>query len=74
MSKNFSEYSKSTREKLYSKLKEEKNLRKVAELLCIFLTALDEVENMLRLCNQILLINICITITLRIQELRCHLI
>ena len=74
MSKNFSEYSKSTREKLYSKLKEEKNLRKVAELLCIFLTALDEVENMLRLCNQILLISICITITLRIQELRCHLI
>ena len=74
MSKNFNEYSKSTREKLYSKLKEEKNLRKVAELLCIFLTALDEVENMLRLCNQILLISICITITLRIQELRCHLI
>ena len=74
MSKNFSEYSKSTREKFYSKLKEEKNLRKVAELLCIFLTALDEVENMLRLCNQILLISICITITLRIQELRCHLI
>ena len=74
MSKNFNEYSKSTREKLYSKLKEEKNLRKVAELLFIFLTALDEVENMLRLCNQILLISICITITLRIQELRCHLI
>ena len=30
---NFSEYFKSTREKLYSKLNEKQNLRKVAKLL-----------------------------------------
>ena len=30
--------------KLYSKLSEEQNLKKVAELLYIFLTTLDEVE------------------------------
>ena len=41
---NFSEYFKSAREKLYSKLSEEKFLRKIAELLYIFLTAPDEVE------------------------------
>ena len=41
---NFSEYFKSTREKLYSRLNEEQNLRKVAKLLYIFLTTLDEVE------------------------------
>ena len=45
---NFSEYCKSTREKLYSKLNEEQNLRKVAKSLYIFLTTPDEVENMLR--------------------------
>ena len=42
---SFSEYFKSTREKLSSKLTEEQNLRKVAKLLCIFLTTHDEVEN-----------------------------
>ena len=41
---NFSEYFKSTREKLYSKLTQEQNIRKVAELLYIFLTTSDEVE------------------------------
>ena len=41
---NFSEYLKSTWEKLYSKLNEEQSLRKVAKLLFIFLTASDEVE------------------------------
>ena len=35
---NFSEYFKSTRENLYSKLSYEENLRKVAESLYIFLT------------------------------------
>ena len=40
----FSEYFKSTKEKLYSKLNEEQNLRKVAKLLYIFLTTPDEVE------------------------------
>ena len=35
---NFSEYFKSTKEKLYSKLNEEQNLRKVAKSLFIFLT------------------------------------
>ena len=42
---NFSEYFKSTKEKLYSKLNEEQNLRKVAKSLYIFLTTPDEVEN-----------------------------
>ena len=41
---DFNEYFKSTREKLYSKLSEEQNLRKVAKLLYIFLTISDEVE------------------------------
>ena len=40
----FSEYFKSTRKKLYCKLNQEQNLRKVAESLYIFLTAPDEVE------------------------------
>ena len=41
---NFSEYFKFTREKLYSKLNEEQNLRKVAKLFYIFLTTPDEIE------------------------------
>ena len=41
---NFSEYLKSSREKLYSKLNEEQNLRKVAEPIYIFLTTPDEVK------------------------------
>ena len=41
---NFGEYFKSTGEKLYSKLSEEKNLRKVAELFYSFLTTTGEVE------------------------------
>ena len=41
---NFSEYFTSTRKKMYSKLSEEQNLRKVAESLYIFLTTPDEVE------------------------------
>ena len=42
---NFGEYFKSAREKLYSKLIEEQNVRKVAESIYIFLiTTPDEVE------------------------------
>ena len=41
---NFSDYFKSTREKLYSKLNEEQYLREVAKLFYIFLTTPDEVE------------------------------
>ena len=41
---NIGEYFKSTREKLYSKLSEEQNLRKVVDTLYIFLTTLNEVE------------------------------
>ena len=41
---NFSECLKSTGEKLYTKLSEEQNLRKVAKSLYIFLTTPDEVE------------------------------
>ena len=40
---NFSEYFKSTGEKLYFKLNDEQNLRKVAISLYIFLTTPDEV-------------------------------
>ena len=43
----FSEYFKSTREN--SKLGEEKNLRKLVELLYIFLTAPDEVEKYVKI-------------------------
>ena len=42
--KNFGEYFKSTKEKLFSKLNEEQNLRKVVEWLYIFVTTPDEVE------------------------------
>ena len=45
---NFSEYFKSAKEKLYSKLNKEQNLRKVTKLLNIFLTTIDEVENTLK--------------------------
>ena len=41
---NFSEYFKSTREKLYSKLSEEQISEKVAKSLYIFITTPDEVE------------------------------
>ena len=41
---NFGEYFKSTRAKLYSKLFEEQNIRKVVQSLYIFLTTPDEVE------------------------------
>ena len=44
---NFSEYFKSKGEKLYSKLSEEQNLRKVVESLCFFPTAPDEVAKYL---------------------------
>ena len=40
----FGEFSKSTREKLYSKLSEEKNLWKVAESIYIFPTTPDKLE------------------------------
>ena len=41
---DFSEYLKSIKEKFYSKLNEEQNLRKVAKSLYIFLTTPDEIE------------------------------
>ena len=41
---NLSEYFKSTREKLHSRVSEEQNLRKVAGSLYIFLSASDEVK------------------------------
>ena len=41
---NFSDYFKSTREKLHSKLNAEQNLRKVAKSIYILLTSPDEVE------------------------------
>ena len=56
--KIFGEYFKSTKkkEKLSAKFCEEQNIRKLCESFYIFLTTPDEVENMLRWCNQILLI------------------
>ena len=42
--KNLGEYFISTKEKLYSKICEEQNIRKIAESLYIFLTKPDEVE------------------------------
>ena len=59
---NFSEYFKSAKEKLYSKLNKEQNLRKVTKLLNIFLTTIDEVENRLKWCTQILLITVLIAV------------
>ena len=41
---NFSEYFKSTKEKLHSKLNEEQNLRKIDKSLYLFLRTSDEVE------------------------------
>ena len=41
---NFGEYFRYAKEKIYSKLNEEQNFRKVAETLYIFLTTPDEVE------------------------------
>ena len=41
---NLSEYFKSTKEKFYSKLNEEKNLRKVSKSLYFFLRTPDEIE------------------------------
>ena len=42
--KNFGQYFKSTKEKLYSKLCEEQNIRKFAELIYIFLATPDNAE------------------------------
>ena len=46
---NFGEYFKSEREKLYSKLREEQNIRNVTELLYIFPTTLDDVEKFVKM-------------------------
>ena len=62
---NFSEYFKSATDKLYSKLNEEQNLRKVAKSLHLFRTTPDEVEKYAKSRNQILLINMYIVIVLR---------
>ena len=47
--KNFDEYFKSTEKEMNSKLDEEKSLRKVAELLYIFLTTPGEVEKYVKM-------------------------
>ena len=59
---NFSEYFKSTREKLYSKLNEEQDLKTVAKLLYIFLTTPDEVEKYVEMIQSNLLITVYIAI------------
>ena len=46
---SFSEYFKCTKEKLYSKLNEDQNRRKVAESLYIFLTTPDKVEKYVKI-------------------------
>ena len=45
---NFGQYFQSMREKLYSELCEEQNLRKIGESLYIFLTTPDEVEKFVK--------------------------
>ena len=60
----FGEYFKSAREKFYSKLSEEQNLRKVAELL--FLTISDEVQKYVAMMHSssfdnCIIILLCIT-------------
>ena len=62
---NLSEYFKSTREKLHSRVSEEQNLRKGAGSLYIFLSTSDEAKKYVQTCNQVLLINMYITIMLR---------
>ena len=62
---NFGEYSKSTKEKLYSNLSEEQNIWKVAESLYRFLSTPDEVEKYVEIMQSILLTNIYIAITLK---------
>ena len=49
---NCGEYFKSTREKLYSKLNEEKKPRKVAESIYSFLTILGELEKYVELIEK----------------------
>ena len=46
---NFGEYFKSEREKLYSKLREEQNIRNVTELLYVFPTTLYDVEKFVKM-------------------------
>ena len=48
---NFSKYFRITREKLYSKLIEAQNLRKIAESFYNFLATPGEAQNTLRQCN-----------------------
>ena len=50
---NFGKYCKSTKEKLYSKLSKEQNLRKVDVFLYVFLTTSDEVENAVEMIQSI---------------------
>ena len=57
---NFSEYFKSTREKLYSKLNEEQDLKTVAKLLYIFLTTPDEVEKYVEIKYVLIIVYIAI--------------
>ena len=45
---NFGQYFQSMREKLYSELCQEQNLRKIGESLYIFLTTPDEVEKFVK--------------------------
>ena len=62
---NFSEYFKSTREKFYSKLSEEQNLRKVAKSLYFSLTTPDEVEKYAKMMQSNSSENCVIAIILR---------
>ena len=54
---NFGEYFKSMTEKLYSKLREEQNLRKVVQSLYAFLTTSDEVEKYVEMKHSSFLIS-----------------
>ena len=56
----FGEYFKSANEKLYSKLNKEQTLRKIAEL--PYMNCLMKLKNMLRWCNQVILIMLYVII------------
>ena len=62
---SFSEYFKSTRGKLYSKLSKEQNLRKVSESLYIFITTPDERGKYAKMMQSSFLIIVYIAIVLR---------
>ena len=63
--RNWDKYFKFLKEKLYSKLTEDQDLRKLDKLSKFFLTAPDELVKYVDWCNQIILISVYVTMLLR---------